>query len=228
MPFMAKSHDRLSAVLFRPTNTISLSASVISSLINLISLSLFSSSSLTISSFWVTVLAARRSSEPTYNWTGSVKYLVASLRTPSGHVALVITVCLSGRMSSKIFIICGSKPMSSIRSASSSTNMVTLVTFTILADIRSYRRPGVAIIISTPLVHTLTCSLRNRKKEQNTLDKIEKKNKTHWITINKILIIFKLTIGNIGATKYVALCCILTLKALISIMLSSKTLKYLY
>ncbi len=34
---------------------------------------------------------------------------------------LVMTVCLSGRMSNSIFMICGSKPMSNIRSASSST-----------------------------------------------------------------------------------------------------------
>ena len=34
---------------------------------------------------------------------------------------LVITVCLSGRISNKIFLISGSKPMSNIRSASSKT-----------------------------------------------------------------------------------------------------------
>lgn len=36
-------------------------------------------------------------------------------------IYLVMTVCRSGRMSSKIFMICGSKPISSIRSASSRT-----------------------------------------------------------------------------------------------------------
>ena len=45
----------------------------------------------------------------------------AILRTPSGHVAVNMSVCRAVGHSLMIFLICGSNPMSSIRSASSRT-----------------------------------------------------------------------------------------------------------
>ena len=50
-------------------------------------------------------------------------YFALKRKTMCGymHMYLVIIVCLSGLISSKIFLISGSNPISSIRSASSST-----------------------------------------------------------------------------------------------------------
>jgi len=87
-------------------------------------------------------------------------YDVARRRTPAGQVALVMIVCRSGRMSRRILRISGSKPRSSMRSASSSTKYVTLLTSMMLLAMRSFSRPGVATTISTPFVTTSICSLR--------------------------------------------------------------------
>jgi|TARA_B110000977_G_scaffold191358_1_gene263375 hypothetical protein len=43
------------------------------------------------------------------------------LLTARGHVAVKNNVCLACGALAKIFLICGSKPMSNMRSASSST-----------------------------------------------------------------------------------------------------------
>ena len=51
----------------------------------------------------------------------------------------------------------GKKPISSMRSASSSTKNSTLSSFTIFWPIKSHRRPGVAMRISTPRSIASTC-----------------------------------------------------------------------
>ncbi|CAN8005725.1 unnamed protein product, partial [Ixodes pacificus] len=106
-----------------------------------------------------------RSREPTNTWKGLLMYCCERRRTPSGQVALVITVCRSGRMSSSTFLIWGSKPMSSMRSASNEsrrplTRNVTYLRSMMLFMTRSLRRPGVAMTISTPKFTVWICSLR--------------------------------------------------------------------
>jgi len=54
------------------------------------------------------------------------------------------------RTCSTIFLICGSKPMSSMRSASSSTRYVHRRRFVLPASRKSRSRPGVAMQISAP------------------------------------------------------------------------------
>ena len=49
-----------------------------------------------------------------------------------------------------IFFMVGQKPMSSMRSASSSTRISTSRSFTSPRSMRSWRRPGVATRMSTP------------------------------------------------------------------------------
>ncbi|CAN7949827.1 unnamed protein product [Ixodes hexagonus] len=109
---------------------------------------------------WLTVCTAARSKEPTNTWKGLLMYCWERRRTPSGQVVLVITVCRSGRMSNSTFLIWGSKPMSSMRSASSRMRNVTYLRSMMLFMTRSLRRPGVAMTISTPRFTVLICSLR--------------------------------------------------------------------
>mmetsp|Transcript_3344 Transcript_3344/g.8286 ORF Transcript_3344/g.8286 Transcript_3344/m.8286 type:complete len:223 (+) Transcript_3344:916-1584(+) len=80
--------------------------------------------------------------------------------TSLGHVALHSSVCLSGRIWLTIFFIWGSKPMSSMRSASSSTRKDTCESLHEPSFTRSSSRPGVATTISTPTLSALTwCDL---------------------------------------------------------------------
>ena len=88
--------------------------------------------------------------EPTVMLTQSRKKSAASPCTSLGHVALHMSVCLSGLVCSTIVLICGSKPMSSILSASSSTKNVQRRKFVLPASNISINLPGVAIHISTP------------------------------------------------------------------------------
>ena len=70
-----------------------------------------------------------------------------------GNVALNITICLWGLMFLIIFDICGSKPKSNIRSASSKTTKVVLNKFVIFPldkHNNSINLAGVATAISTP------------------------------------------------------------------------------
>ena len=64
---------------------------------------------------------AERSWEPTVTRTGSARNSEASFWMAGGQVAENISVCLSARVWEAIARMCGSKPRSSIRSASSST-----------------------------------------------------------------------------------------------------------
>ncbi len=71
-----------------------------------------------------------------------------------------ITVWRSGRVSEMMRAICGSKPMSNMRSASSMTRYVTrrqLVILPLLVAMTSIRRPG---------VHTTTCGGPARARER--------------------------------------------------------------
>ena len=81
---------------------------------------------------------------------------LASCCTSLGQVADHMRTCLSGRICSKIFLIWGSKPMSSILSASSRTRYVVLLRFILPASKKSIRRPGVAIQISAPFSMSLS------------------------------------------------------------------------
>lgn len=60
------------------------------------------------------------------------------------------------RTCSTIFLICGSKPMSSIRSASSRTRYVVRCRLVLRASSRSINLPGVAMQISAPQHSNLT------------------------------------------------------------------------
>mmetsp|Transcript_24918 Transcript_24918/g.78533 ORF Transcript_24918/g.78533 Transcript_24918/m.78533 type:complete len:206 (+) Transcript_24918:523-1140(+) len=89
------------------------------------------------------------STSPTRTSTASRMNSAASRRTEAGHVAVNITVCRSCGSSLITFRICGSNPMSSIRSASSSTRQRMPLTSTATlrpggGSRRSLSRPGVA------------------------------------------------------------------------------------
>mmetsp|Transcript_44291 Transcript_44291/g.73469 ORF Transcript_44291/g.73469 Transcript_44291/m.73469 type:complete len:216 (-) Transcript_44291:442-1089(-) len=77
-----------------------------------------------------------------------------------GKVALNMKVCRSRGMSSCSTMrrICGSKPMSSMRSASSRTRYVTRRRFVVPPSRWSISRPGVATTISTPARRSATCA----------------------------------------------------------------------
>ena len=74
-----------------------------------------------------------------------------------GHVADHMSVWRSGRIWLTILRSWGSKPMSSMRSASSSTRYVTRRRFVTPDSRKSMRRPGVAMTISTPRCRSPVC-----------------------------------------------------------------------
>mmetsp|Transcript_7699 Transcript_7699/g.17996 ORF Transcript_7699/g.17996 Transcript_7699/m.17996 type:complete len:240 (-) Transcript_7699:1015-1734(-) len=80
--------------------------------------------------------------------TGSLSQLRATFSTRLPKVALRRRVCLSGRIFSRMLVTCFSKPIESIRSASSSTRNVTLFKLVPFFFTMSMRRPGVEITIS--------------------------------------------------------------------------------
>jgi len=67
----------------------------------------------------------------------------------TGYLQVTTAVKLT-RTCSTIFLICGSKPMSSIRSASSSTRYVARCKLVLRVSSRSINLPGVAMHISAP------------------------------------------------------------------------------
>jgi hypothetical protein len=131
---------------------------------------------------WVIDLFAASSSVlPMLTCTGFTSKSPAILRTSFGHVAVYMRVCLREGISFTILRICGSNPMSSIRSASSSTKYVTCLKLTFLTSKKSFSRPGVAITMSAPLSMSLnwgafgappythcTKSMEGFEKSQNT------------------------------------------------------------
>ena len=106
---------------------------------------------------WVMDLLATSSSMlPMLTCTGSLSKSPAIFVTSLGQVAVYIRVCLVRGISSTIFRICGSKPMSSIRSASSSTSNETWWRLIFFISRISLRRPGVATTISAPRSSSLS------------------------------------------------------------------------
>mmetsp|Transcript_63417 Transcript_63417/g.138100 ORF Transcript_63417/g.138100 Transcript_63417/m.138100 type:complete len:208 (+) Transcript_63417:348-971(+) len=116
------------------------------------------SASCTTSTYCRMVCAVRRSNDPTLMCTGASRQMSRASRCTSlGHVALHINVCRSGRTCDVIFRTCGSKPMSSIRSASSRTRYVTRLRLVSPDSRKSISRPGVAMTISTPSRRSRCC-----------------------------------------------------------------------
>mmetsp|Transcript_92550 Transcript_92550/g.287958 ORF Transcript_92550/g.287958 Transcript_92550/m.287958 type:complete len:212 (-) Transcript_92550:714-1349(-) len=119
------------------------------------------SCSCTTSTYCRIVCAVRRSREPTLMCTGSSRQRSRARRcTSRGHVALHINVCRSGRTWETIFRTCGSKPMSSMRSASSNTRYVTRFRLVSPFSRKSISRPGVAMTTSTPSRRSRLCAER--------------------------------------------------------------------
>mmetsp|Transcript_15047 Transcript_15047/g.39057 ORF Transcript_15047/g.39057 Transcript_15047/m.39057 type:complete len:212 (-) Transcript_15047:682-1317(-) len=107
---------------------------------------------------WMSLLAVGRSPpEPIVICAGERWNSEASRRTSGGQVAVNIIVCRCGGTCAMMRRICGSKPMSSIRSASSSTRYPTEPSITCLASRKSFRRPGVAITTYTPRCKSRSC-----------------------------------------------------------------------
>mmetsp|Transcript_44895 Transcript_44895/g.126791 ORF Transcript_44895/g.126791 Transcript_44895/m.126791 type:complete len:215 (+) Transcript_44895:567-1211(+) len=122
-----------------------------------------------LSNFWFSGLtstycwmcAAVRPFSPMTISMGLCRMPRARASTWVGKVAENMAVCRSGRMFLAIAAICGSKPMSNMRSASSSTKYVTrlrLVTLPLLVVSTSIMRPGVATTISAPRLSLDSCS----------------------------------------------------------------------
>lgn len=98
----------------------------------------------------IDLFAASWSTLPILTWTGFRRRSPAIFRTSLGQVAVYISVCLCGGISFTILRIWGSKPMSSIRSASSSTRRETCLKSILFISRMSLSRPGVATTISVP------------------------------------------------------------------------------
>mmetsp|Transcript_1556 Transcript_1556/g.3626 ORF Transcript_1556/g.3626 Transcript_1556/m.3626 type:complete len:218 (-) Transcript_1556:699-1352(-) len=110
----------------------------------------FSESSHT-STCCLTVLTALRVLLPTCVRT--VSFCRKSRAMPStslGHVAVKKSVWRSGRICPTIFRICGSNPMSSMRSASSRVRNLISARRTLPRSMKSTRRPGAATTMSAP------------------------------------------------------------------------------
>mmetsp|Transcript_8601 Transcript_8601/g.21946 ORF Transcript_8601/g.21946 Transcript_8601/m.21946 type:complete len:214 (+) Transcript_8601:422-1063(+) len=108
----------------------------------------------TISTSCVMVLTACKAPAslpcPTRTSVASRESSAASACTCTGHVAVKKSVWRSLGSFSKAARICGSKPMSSIRSASSSTTSEVFFKIQACLLSSSSRRPGVATSSSTP------------------------------------------------------------------------------
>mmetsp|Transcript_24187 Transcript_24187/g.37313 ORF Transcript_24187/g.37313 Transcript_24187/m.37313 type:complete len:234 (-) Transcript_24187:765-1466(-) len=171
------SHNRLARslqVVFLATNTMTLSWSCFalfesppSVLLLLLphncfkiatSLSHFSASAQTKMCCVISLLATSELTSPTLTWIGSTKKSKANRCISLGHVAENNMVCLCGCVAClRTARICGSNPMSSMRSASSSTTFIMPSREALRISIRSLRRPGVAMIMSTPASSDLIC-----------------------------------------------------------------------
>ena len=93
----------------------------------------------------------------TVTCTGSWSIELASVTMSEGIVAEKKSVCRSLGSSGSIRLMSWMKPMSSIRSASSSTKKRMSESETYPCPIRSSRRPGVATSRSTPRCRASTC-----------------------------------------------------------------------
>mmetsp|Transcript_7839 Transcript_7839/g.12349 ORF Transcript_7839/g.12349 Transcript_7839/m.12349 type:complete len:268 (-) Transcript_7839:424-1227(-) len=107
---------------------------------------------LQISTTWLmSLLATSESVSPMLTWIGLVRMAVATRTTARGHVAVKKSVWRWEGARARILRICGSKPMSSMRSASSNTMYDDDPRLTPPDSRKSLRRPGVAIAIWGPL-----------------------------------------------------------------------------
>mmetsp|Transcript_26506 Transcript_26506/g.61280 ORF Transcript_26506/g.61280 Transcript_26506/m.61280 type:complete len:211 (-) Transcript_26506:545-1177(-) len=111
---------------------------------------ILSSFELQISTLCVMFVFVVMSSEPIWICMGSLMYFLAKSRHSRGHVAVKKSVCRCRGTFARILRICGSKPMSSMRSASSRHRYVTRFRFVSPWSRKSMSRPGVAMTISTP------------------------------------------------------------------------------
>jgi hypothetical protein len=73
---------------------------------------------------------------------------------------------------STILLTCGSKPMSSILSASSRARYLIDCKHTLALSNKSTKRPGVATRMSTPLSRSLNCKRRERNTDVIYADKL--------------------------------------------------------
>mmetsp|Transcript_13471 Transcript_13471/g.32987 ORF Transcript_13471/g.32987 Transcript_13471/m.32987 type:complete len:266 (-) Transcript_13471:842-1639(-) len=103
-------------------------------------------------------LAVGVDTAPTLTVTGWLRYACASASISRGMVAENSSVWWRCGRRAMTSLICGSKPMSSMRSASSSTRYVTSDSTHTPSFIRSSSRPGVPTTISTPRRSASTCS----------------------------------------------------------------------
>mmetsp|Transcript_62292 Transcript_62292/g.197274 ORF Transcript_62292/g.197274 Transcript_62292/m.197274 type:complete len:234 (-) Transcript_62292:400-1101(-) len=92
---------------------------------------------------------------PTVTRTGLERASLAMRWILLGIVALKRRVCRSGRIWPTIDRTCGSKPMSNMRSHSSSTRKVVRLMVMVLFFIQSMSRPGVHTTTSTPALSSL-------------------------------------------------------------------------
>ena len=99
----------------------------------------------------MSLFATNESVSPMFTWIGLVRIAVATLTTARGHVAVKNSVCRAEGARARILRICGSKPMSSMRSASSRTTYVDEPRLMAPDSRKSLRRPGVAMAIWGPL-----------------------------------------------------------------------------
>mmetsp|Transcript_37807 Transcript_37807/g.97781 ORF Transcript_37807/g.97781 Transcript_37807/m.97781 type:complete len:218 (-) Transcript_37807:533-1186(-) len=108
----------------------------------------------TIRTCWVTSwLAFSWSRLPIITRKGCHSIVLASWRTSRGHVAVKNMLWRCCPMCCKILRICGSKPMSSMRSASSRTSLPTLSRWIWPPSRKSLSRPGQATMQWTPFLY---------------------------------------------------------------------------
>mmetsp|Transcript_57034 Transcript_57034/g.180540 ORF Transcript_57034/g.180540 Transcript_57034/m.180540 type:complete len:246 (-) Transcript_57034:158-895(-) len=100
---------------------------------------------------------------------GLARNSLASLEMAGGHVAENISVCRSLRMLLAMARMLGSKPRSSMRSASSSTKYVTRLSLMLPSSMRSWRRPGVATTKPTPARMASFCAYLGTPPYTHTL-----------------------------------------------------------
>mmetsp|Transcript_65924 Transcript_65924/g.129703 ORF Transcript_65924/g.129703 Transcript_65924/m.129703 type:complete len:246 (-) Transcript_65924:132-869(-) len=90
---------------------------------------------------------------PIMTLKGWYKISAAKFRTSRGQVAVKNNVCRCLGNLAMILRICGSKPMSSIRSASSKTKVLTASRATCPPSRKSFKRPGQATMRCTPSLY---------------------------------------------------------------------------
>mmetsp|Transcript_37669 Transcript_37669/g.98700 ORF Transcript_37669/g.98700 Transcript_37669/m.98700 type:complete len:218 (+) Transcript_37669:288-941(+) len=137
------------------------SLSVLTSTIKWCILSFFSDRGITRMICVTLALATRRlPTSPMCTVTGSTRNSDASARIFFGHVAVNKSIWYPGGTLPRALRMSGSKPISSMRSASSSVTYDTLSSLTCPKSAMSRRRPGVAMRMSQPSRHARMWSPR--------------------------------------------------------------------